>query len=113
MPTFQFTVDGYMPADGEEAPRARMRMVAPRFFAVLGIPMLDGRDFTDEDRSGSELVVIVSQSMAHRLFPNGDALNRHFTWTDPVFQSFGKPVARRIVGVVADVDDENVVRGRR
>jgi putative ABC transport system permease protein len=111
MPTLQFTVDGYMPADGEEAPRARMRMVAPRFFAVLGIPMLDGRDFTDEDRSGSELVVIVSQNMAHRLFPNGDALNRHFTWTDPVFQTFGKPVARRIVGVVADVDDENVVRG--
>jgi putative ABC transport system permease protein len=110
MPTFQFTVDGYTPADGEEAPRARMRMVAPRFFAVLGVPMLDGRDFTDEDRSGSELVVIVSQSVAHRLFPNGDAVNRHMTWTDPVFQSFGKPVARRIVGVVTDVDDENVVR---
>jgi putative ABC transport system permease protein len=110
MPTFQFTVDGYTPADGEEAPRARMRMVAPRFFAVLGVPMLDGRDFTDEDRSGSELVVIVSQSVSHRLFPNGDAVNRHMTWTDPVFQSFGKPVARRIVGVVTDVDDENVVR---
>jgi predicted permease len=111
MPTFQFTVDGYTPADGEETPRARMRMVAPRFFAVLGVPMLDGRDFTDEDRFGSEPVVIVSQSIAHRLFPNGDAVSRHMTWTDPVFQSFGKPVARRIVGVVADVDDENVVRG--
>ena len=32
----------------------RLRIVAPRFFAVLGVPMLAGRDFTDEDRRGSE-----------------------------------------------------------
>ena len=38
-PGFQFTVEGYTPADGEENPRARMRMVAPRFFAVLGVPI--------------------------------------------------------------------------
>jgi predicted permease len=108
-PGFQFTVEGYTPADGEENPRGRMRMVAPRFFAVLGVPLLAGRDFTDDDRRGTELVTIVSQSLAQRLFPNGDAVNRHLTWTDPVFALFGKPVPSRIVGVVADVDDENVV----
>ena len=70
--------------------------------------MLAGRDFTSDDRGGSEPVVIVSQSVAQRLFPNGDALNRKLWWTDPLF---GKPQPRRIVGVVADVDDENVVRG--
>src|SRR2546427_6733704 len=107
-PGVQFTVEGYTPADGEENPRARFRVVSPHFFAVLGIPMLAGRDFTDDDRAGSELVSIVSQSVAQRLFPNGDAVNRHMWWTD---QYFGKPVARRIVGVVADVDDENIVRG--
>jgi ABC-type antimicrobial peptide transport system permease subunit len=84
-----------------------MRIVTPRFFAVVGVPMLAGRDFTDEDRAGSELVSIVSQSVAQRLFPNGEAVNRHFMWTDPLF---GKPTPRRIVGVVGDVDDENVVR---
>jgi putative ABC transport system permease protein len=110
-PGFQFTVEGYTPADGEENPRARMRMVAPRFFAVLSVPLLAGRDFTDDDRSGSEPVTIVSQSVAQRLFANGDAVNRHLTWTDPVFAIFGKPVPSRIVGVVADVDDENVVPG--
>ena len=110
-PGFQFTVEGYTPADGEENPRGRMRMVAPRFFAVLGVPILAGRDFTDDDRRGSEPVTIVSQSVAQRLFPNGDAVNRHLTWTDPVFSIFGKPVPSRIVGVVADVDDENVVPG--
>jgi putative ABC transport system permease protein len=70
--------------------------------------MLAGRDFTDEDRSGNEPVVIVSQSIAEGLFPNGDALNRKFWWTDALF---GKPQTRRIVGIVADVDDENVVPG--
>src|SRR5438067_11378283 len=108
---FQFTVEGYSPADGEENPRGRMIMVAPRFFDVLGVPILAGRDFTDEDRRGREPVTIVSQSVAQRLFTNGDAVNRHLTWTDPVFSIYGKPVPSRIVGVVADVDDENVVPG--
>ena len=80
------------------------------FFAVLGVPLVAGRDFTDADRDGSELVSIVSQSVAQRLFPNGDAVNRHMWWTDPYF---GKRVPRRIVGVVADVDDENVSASRR
>jgi putative ABC transport system permease protein len=110
-PGFLFTVDGYTPADGEENPRGRMRMVAPRFFAVLGVRLVAGRDFTDDDRRGSEPVTIVSQSVAQRLFPNGAAVNRHLTWTDPVFSIYGKPVPSRIVGVVADVDDENVVPG--
>ncbi len=108
-PGFQFTVEGYKPADGEEDPRARMRMVAPRFFAVLGVPILAGRDFTDDDRRGAERVVIVNQSVAQRLFPNGDAVNRTLTWTDPVFSIYGRQLPARIVGVVADVDDENVV----
>jgi predicted permease len=107
-PGFQFAVEDHRPAEGEENPHARIRNVAPGFFAVLGVPMLAGRDFTDDDRSGRELVVIVSQSIAQRLFPDGDALNRHLWWTDPYF---GKPEPRRIVGVVADVDDERVVPG--
>jgi putative ABC transport system permease protein len=110
-PGFQFAVEGYTPAHGEESPLGRLRMVAPRFFAVLGVPLLAGREFTDADRRGGEPVVIVSQTIAQRLFPNGDALNRHLTWIDPVFRLYGKPTPSRIVGVVADVDDENVVPG--
>jgi predicted permease len=110
-PGFQFTVEGYQPANGEEDPHARMRMVAPRFFDVLGVPLIAGRDFTDNDRGGSAKVVIVSQTLAQRLFANGDAVGRHLTWTDPVFSIYGKPSPSRIVGVVADIDDENVVPG--
>jgi hypothetical protein len=85
-----------------------LRIVSPDFFAVLGVPRIAGRDFTSEDRGGRELVVIVSQTLAQRLFPNGDALNRTLWWTEPIF---GPPQPRRIVGIVADVDDENVVPG--
>jgi predicted permease len=108
---FQFAAEGYQQADGEASPRARMRMVGSGFFDVLGVPIVAGRDFTDDDRGGREPVSIVSQSIAQRLFPNGDAVNRHITWTDPVFSLYGKPIPRRVVGVVADVDDESVVPG--
>jgi predicted permease len=105
---FPFTVDGHTPGVGEENPYGRMRVVAPGFFGVLGVPLLAGRDFTDDDRRGSEHVAIVSQSVAERMFPNGDALKRKVRWTDPLFS---KLPPGRIVGIVADVDDENVVPG--
>jgi predicted permease len=107
-PPPSFTVEGYTPANGEEDPRARFRVVGTGFFNVVGVRLVAGRDFTDADRGGSEPVAIVSQSVAQRLFPNADALNRHLQWTDGFVR--GSP-PRRIVGIVADVDDENVVRG--
>ena len=59
-----------------------------------------------------EPVVIVSQSVAQRMFPTQEALNRHFMWTDPVMKFIDVSTGpRRIVGVAADVDDENVVPG--
>ena len=51
--------------------------------------------------------MIVSHSVAQRAFPNGEAVNHTMSWTDPYF---GKPQPHRIVGVVADVDDENIAR---
>jgi predicted permease len=108
----QFTVDGYAKADGEEDPRAKFRTVSPGFFAALGVPIIAGRDFNASDRSDSEKVVIVSQSLAQRLFPNQDALNRGLTWTDPVMKFIDVSTApRRIIGIAADIDDENVIPG--
>ncbi len=104
-----FGADGFTPADGEENPRARFRVVAPDFFHVMGVPLLDGRDFTPDDRGGSEAVAIVSQSLAARLYPNGEALNHKVWWIDPYFGP--KPFPRRIVGIVADVDDESIAAG--
>jgi predicted permease len=108
----QFTMEGYAKANGEEDPRARFRTVTPGFFQALGVPILAGRDFTADDRRDSERVVIISQSVAQRMFPGGDAVNRRFLWTDPVIKFIDvSGESRRIVGVVADVDDENVVPG--
>src|SRR5687767_10395164 len=105
----QFAAEGYTPADGEENSRARLRIVSPDFFKVMGVSLLAGRDFTADDRRDSEPVVIVSQALAQRLFPTGEALNRKMWWTDPYFGP--KPYPRRIVGVVGDVDDESIKRG--
>jgi hypothetical protein len=107
-PAARFGAEGYTPADGEENPRARFRIVSPRFFAVLGVPLIAGRDFTDGDQAGAEPVAIVSESLARRIFSNGDALNRKLWWTETFL---GKRRPQRIVGIVADVDDESMVPG--
>lgn len=111
-PGFQFTTEGRVPAPGEEDPRGRFRTVSPGFFAALGVPIIAGRDFNDADRRGSEPVVIVSQSLAQRMFPTQDAVNHHLMWSDPVMKFIDVSTGpRRIIGVAADVDDENVVPG--
>jgi predicted permease len=111
-PGFEYSTEGYVRADGEEHPRARFRTVSPGFFAALGVPIIAGRDFTDADRRDGEPVVIISQSVAQRMFPTQDAVNRRFMWTDPVMKFINVHTeARRIIGVAADIDDENVVPG--
>ena len=111
-PGFQFSVEGYSKADGEEDPRGRFRTVSSGFFASVGVPLIAGRDFNEADRKDAEPVVIVSESIARRMFDNREALNRRLMWTDPVMKFIDVSTAgRRIVGVVADVDDENVVPG--
>ncbi len=108
----QFSTEGRLRGPGEEDPRARFRTISPGFFATMGVPIIAGRDFNDSDRRDSEPVVIVSQSLAQKMFPNQDAVNRHMMWTDPVLKFIDiSSQPRRIVGVVADVDDEHVVPG--
>ena len=109
-PGFQFTADGYVRATAEDDPRAQFRIVSPDFFASLGVPLVAGRDFNDLDRKDSEPVAIVSQSVAQRMFPNREVLNRRVTVTDPVIQFIGmKPVPMRIVGIATDIDDAHLV----
>jgi putative ABC transport system permease protein len=108
-----FTAEGYIRRPGEEDPRAHLRAVSPGFFAALGVPLVAGRDFNEADRRDAEPVVIISQSVAKRMFPDQDAVNRHIQWTDPVIRFIPgfKAEPRRIVGVFADFDDEHVVPG--
>jgi len=123
-PGLQFSADGHVHASGVEDPRAQWRVISPGFFASLGVPIIAGRDFNALDRqdndgqnNNAEPVVIVSATLAQRMFPNQDAVNRHVYWTDPVLQFFGGTdlekarllAPHRIIGVAADIDDEHVV----
>ena len=111
----QFSGDGHV--HGKDDPRAQWRTISPGFFAALGVPLLEGRDFNDLDGKNNEPVVIVSETLAQRMFPGQDPLNRHVYWTDPVLaflpgsdaekSRFTSP--HRIIGVVADLDDLHIV----
>jgi putative ABC transport system permease protein len=115
-PGLQFSADGLVHTPNED-PRAHWRVISPRFFAAVGVAIVTGRDFNDSDGKSKEPVVIVSETLAKRMFPNQDAVNRHVYWTDPVLQFFpgtelqkSRLVApHRIIGVTADIDDEHVV----
>jgi putative ABC transport system permease protein len=107
-----YTLKENQKTNGVEDPRAGFRSISSGFFASLGVPIIAGRDFSDADRADGERVVIVSQSLAQRMFPNQDAVNRYLIWTDPVMKFIDVSTAPlRIVGVAADIDDENVVPG--
>jgi putative ABC transport system permease protein len=110
-PTLQFCADGHDHSAGEEDPRAQYRVISPGFFPALGVPIVAGRDFNDLDVQNKEPVAIISQTLAQRMFPNQDPINRHVFWTDPVLKTTrgatGPP--QRIIGVAADIDDVHVV----
>lgn len=108
--SLQFAIDGARRENAESDPRARFRAVSPGFFPTLGMPLLEGRDFKDSDRDGAERVVIISESVAKSLFPGQEALNRELRWTDGVIKFIGiSPEPRRIVGIVPDFDDQNII----
>lgn len=107
--SFQFAAEGAKRDNGEDF-RAKFRVVSPGFFDTFGVPIKEGRDFKDSDRADSERVVIISQSLAKMLYPGQDALNRTVRWTDGVIKFVGiSPEPRRIIAVVPDFDDENII----
>lgn len=109
--SFSFAAQGAHRKDnGKDDFRANFRSVSPGFFATLGVPILEGRDFNDGDKEGSERVVIISQSLAQELYPGQDAVNRKMWWTDGVMKFIGiSTEPRRIIAVVPDFDDENII----
>ena len=105
----EFSADGHPHVPGED-PRAEMRVISPGFFAALGVPIMAGRDFNELDTNPKEPVAIISETLAQRMFPGQDPINRHVYWTDPVLQFLpGMNTApQRIIGVTADIDDLHI-----
>jgi putative ABC transport system permease protein len=103
MSSLNFAVPGYEPAPGEH-PWARLDAVAPGFFATLGIPVLEGRDFTRADGAMAEPVAIVSATFARRYFGGRAVVGRSFRAT-----LHGDSLTpARIVGVAADAKYESL-----
>jgi putative ABC transport system permease protein len=88
-------IRGHHEPDGEPTP-IDATYVEPDYFAALGLPILEGRGFTDADTVGSPGVVVINEAMARRYWPGGSALgDRIFT------EGFDGP-SFEVVGVVPD-----------
>ena len=107
------TVPGGVPSNGSARTFTNWMLVQPRFFSTLGIPLLAGRDFTDADRQGAELVGIVGQQTAKRLWPDRDPIGQLVSVRSPgpgeptLYSTDGRTAPERqmrIVGVVGDLD---------
>src|SRR5580700_222734 len=90
-------VEGYQPGPDENvSPNAAV--ISPGYFTTLGIPFVEGRDFTEEDTAARSKVVIINETMAHYFFGNKDPLGKKIgTEDDPK-----APPDREIIGVVKD-----------
>lgn len=75
--------------------------ITPGYFATMGMPIERGRAFTDDDRAGRPPVAIVSQSVAKRYWPNGDAVGQRIGYP------FDSPWIT-IVGVVPDTKQDSL-----
>ena len=86
-------VEGQPPFDKGTGGLITWRYVTPGYFAALGIPMVRGRAFTEEDRAPGASAMILSQTLAQRLFPSGNAVGQRIKTNEWA----------TVVGVAADV----------
>ncbi len=104
-----YLIDGYTPPAGQPAPHGMQRQVSPGYFSALGISLLRGRLFTDEDVAKREQVVVIDRLLADRYWPRADALGHRVN-----LGSTDKPDFWTIVGIVPPVKvnslEENVTK---
>jgi putative ABC transport system permease protein len=98
----QLVLEGHPVAKPADEPGAGYAVVTPGYFQMLGIPLLQGREFTPLDGPTSASVVIVDQAFARRYFPHQDPVGHHLQ-LDPTHRP-GSPWSE-IVGVVGNVNE--------
>jgi putative ABC transport system permease protein len=79
------------------------RAIGPGYFGTMGIPLVRGRDFTDQDSTETGYAVIVSEKLAQHFWPGQDPIGKRLT---PGLPPSGSPL-REVIGVVKDVRQNN------
>jgi putative ABC transport system permease protein len=106
-----YSRDGFQindrPVPPGKKPSAESRSVSPGYFHAMGIPLLRGRTFDERDTPDSPQVVVISDSMARRFWPNDDPIGKRITYNRAIpeerTREIGGPGSREIVGIVGDV----------
>jgi putative ABC transport system permease protein len=93
-----FVVEGHPPPALGRQPTADVAAVTPGYFATLGIRLLQGRDFTEDDRAGNPMVVLINETMARQLWPGESPVGKRIGGATPYMEN-----PREIIGVVSDV----------
>lgn len=87
-------------ATGKEIPWAGWRIVSNDYLKTLGVPLVAGRDFTEQDRIGVPWKVIISKRIAELLWPGENAIGRQLVLWKGQGQSTGE-----VIGVAGDMRD--------
>jgi len=97
-------VEGYTPGPEQGELQVDMRNVSPRYFETMEVPVLQGRQFNDQDVADkAPRTTMVDEKMARRFFPRGDAVGKHI-WFDPKdkFEIVGVVNVVKQYGLAAD-----------
>jgi predicted permease len=102
----RFLVDGASPIKPGDFPVANARQVSPDYFQTMGIPLLKGRIFKENDLTYSDetAVLVINRTLAEQFFPGQNPIGRKLL----LDVATDKPVAIPIVGVVSDVRDLSI-----
>jgi putative ABC transport system permease protein len=105
-----FRIEGRPKPEPGQEPDANNRSVTAQYFKAIGIPLLKGRYFTEQDRRGGAVgAAIVNETLARRYFPNEDPIGKYVSNVG-ANQNDGDPQRWEIVGVVGDVRHNSLTR---
>ncbi|HKD50759.1 MAG TPA: ABC transporter permease [Candidatus Acidoferrum sp.] len=97
-----FNIEGRVAPPGDPGPHGDIRGVSPKYFETMGIRLIRGRFFTDQDRLGGQPVAVIDENLAEEYWPNEDALGKRI-------RNGNNQPWKTIVGIVAHVRHYQVV----
>src|ERR1019366_6634107 len=97
--TSQFSIEGRPWRNVSETPTIMNLVVSPNYLQMVHVPLIQGRELSEQDSSDSQLVGMVSQTLARRFWPAGDAIGHHLR----IGGNDSKNPWMTVVGIVGDV----------